>query len=94
MLLGRFSGVSRFVTRLVDELAGQDGIRIVALMGNEPYAPWIERADIDILYTDFSRADRVPVKRWRLIMRSPRMGAIIITMTFCIRCFAGEYSGL
>lgn len=64
MLLGRFSGVPRFVTRLIDELVVQGDIRVVALMGDEPYAPWADRRDIEQLRTDFGRGDRTPLRRW------------------------------
>lgn len=63
MLLGRFSGVSRVVTRLVDELTKSDDIRITAMCGATPYAPWLDRSDIDMLVTDFTRADRTVGRR-------------------------------
>jgi len=63
MLLGRFSGVARVVTRLVDALACRDDMRIVALCGDEAYAPWTTTTDIDILVSDFTRRDRSPLRR-------------------------------
>ncbi|MDO8630548.1 MAG: glycosyltransferase family 1 protein [Phycisphaerales bacterium] len=63
MLLGRFSGVARVVTRLVDTLARYDDLRIVALCGDEAYEPWSHRTDIDIIVSDFSRRDRSPIRR-------------------------------
>jgi glycosyltransferase involved in cell wall biosynthesis len=63
MLLGRFSGVARVVTRLVDTLARCDDLRIIALCGDEVYEPWSHRTDIDIIVSDFSRRDRSPIRR-------------------------------
>ena len=65
MLLGRFSGVPRFVTRLADELAKHQDIQVAALCADEPYAPWRDRTDIHMITTDFSRCDRNPLRRWR-----------------------------
>lgn len=63
MLIGRFSGVARVVTRLVDQLAADSRLRVIALCGNEPYAPWNGRKDIEVLGTSFSREDRTPRRR-------------------------------
>ena len=63
MMLGSFSGVGRVVTCLVDELAQQDGLELLALCGNEPYEPWTRRDDIELLISSFSRADRTAVRR-------------------------------
>ncbi len=65
MLLGRFSGVPRFVTRLIDELVDIDGIQVVALCGDEPVSAWSDRSDIETLPTDFTRRDRTPRRRLR-----------------------------
>lgn len=64
MLIGRFSGVARMVTRLVENLADMPELRIVVLCGNQPYEPWIERTDLRMIVSDFSRADRSPVRRF------------------------------
>jgi len=63
MLLGRFSGVARFVTALVEELVKFDGLRVVALCGDEPYAPWKGRSQIQMLVTDFTRSHRAAARR-------------------------------
>ncbi len=63
MLLGRFSGVARFVTRLVERLSGGRSIKVVALCGSEPYEPWVEREDIAVVVTSFDRQCRTPLKR-------------------------------
>jgi len=58
MLVGRFSGVSRVVTKLVDELARHEGIEVAALCGAEVYGPWEGRTDIEIVRSSFGRGDR------------------------------------
>jgi len=63
MLVGRFSGVGRVVTRLVDELVKQDDLRVVALCGTEPFQPWIGRSDIEVIPTTFGRSDRTAARR-------------------------------
>ncbi len=63
MLLGRFSGVARMVTRLAEELAKRDDVRVVALCGNEDYEPWRGRRDITVVASDFTRRDRTPMRR-------------------------------
>lgn len=63
MLIGRFSGVSRMVTQLVEALVQLPGTRVVAMCGNEPYEPWKNRDDINVVVTDFSRRDRSPARR-------------------------------
>jgi glycosyltransferase involved in cell wall biosynthesis len=63
MLLGRFSGVSRFVTRLADELARQDGVTVIALCGNEPPNVWRDGGGIEIVTSSFSRRDRTAARR-------------------------------
>lgn len=63
MLLGSFSGVGRVVTSLVDELARQEGLELLALCGNEPYEPWAQRNDVELVVSSFSRADRTATRR-------------------------------
>lgn len=63
MLIGRFSGVGRVVTRLIDALAGQQGIKSVALCGCENYRPWTGRKDIEVVTSGFRRAHRTPCRR-------------------------------
>ncbi len=63
MLLGRFSGVARMVTRLVESLAAMDDLRVGVLCGNELFTPWANRFEIEVYTTDFSRHDRTPVRR-------------------------------
>lgn len=65
MLVGRFAGVARFVTRLIDELVDRDGAQIVALCGDEPYPGWADRTNIEVCCTDFTRRERTPLRRWR-----------------------------
>ncbi len=63
MLLGRFSGVARLVTRLIDQLSVMPDVQVVALCGNEPYKPWADRADVEVMISDFTRRDRSPIRR-------------------------------
>lgn len=63
MLIGRFSGVSRVVTRLVDELARHEGIKVVVLCGDGVYGPWEGRTDIEIVRSSFGRGDRRTPRR-------------------------------
>jgi glycosyltransferase involved in cell wall biosynthesis len=63
MLIGRFSGVARMVTRLVENLVCLPGIHVIVLCGDEAYQPWVGRIDIEMLVSDFSRADRSAVRR-------------------------------
>jgi glycosyltransferase involved in cell wall biosynthesis len=63
MLIGRFSGVSRVVTRLVEELAKQDGIEVVTLCGEGGDAGWAGRSGIEMVSSSFTRRDRVPLRR-------------------------------
>ncbi len=63
MLMGRFSGVARVVTELVAHLAKRDDTVPVVLCGNEPYLPWVDRDDVELLVTNFRRRDRTPLRR-------------------------------
>ncbi len=75
MLVGRFAGVGRVVTRLVDELAARDELRIVALCGSEPYRPWIDRRDIEVISSSFGRGDRTAGQR--LLWEEAKLPGII-----------------
>ncbi len=63
MMIGRFSGVARMVTRLVENLTTMPNVRVIALCGSEPYGPWASRSDIELIVSDFSRRDRSPARR-------------------------------
>ncbi|MGB2984251.1 MAG: glycosyltransferase, partial [Phycisphaerae bacterium] len=63
MLVGRFSGVGRVVTRLIDELTKQDDLRIIALCGRDGFPPWEGRRDIETMTSTFGRKDRTAVRR-------------------------------
>lgn len=65
MLIGRFSGVSRFVTCLVDELARRDDVRVVVLCSREVPPAWTDRRDIEVVPSDFGRSHRTAAKRLR-----------------------------
>lgn len=63
MMLGRFSGVSRYVTRLIDELAKLDGVEPVALCGVGGADRWLDRGDVQTIVSSFRRADRSASRR-------------------------------
>lgn len=65
MLIGRFSGVSRVVTRLVEHLALDDRFQVVALCGDRCHEPWNHRTDVEQLITNFTKRDRSPYRRLR-----------------------------
>jgi len=65
VLVGRFSGIARVVTRLIDELARRDGIRVIALCGAHSPDALSTRHPIEVMESSFSRADRTPYRRWR-----------------------------
>ncbi len=65
MLIGRFSGVARFVTRLTDHLARTHGVQVVALCGAEAYEPWLDRDDIEVVPSGFAKRDRTAGRRLR-----------------------------
>ncbi len=75
MLVGRFSGVGRVVTRLVDELVKQDDLRVVALCGVEPFQPWIGCSDIEVIPSTFGRDDRTAARR--LLWEEAKLPGII-----------------
>lgn len=64
MLIGRFSGVARVVTRLVDELTRRGDVKVMALCGHEPFDPWKGRGNLDIIASSFGRRDRTPTRRY------------------------------
>lgn len=73
MLLGRFSGVARMVTNLVETLAQVPELHVTVLCGNEPHEPWKTRKDLSLLISDFSRRDRSPLRRaWWEAVHLPR----------------------
>jgi len=63
MMIGRFSGVGRYVTRLIDELAAQDGIEVAALCAAGGADAWLERDDVETIISSFTRADRPASRR-------------------------------
>lgn len=63
MMLGRFSGVARFVTSLVDHLANEPDIELFMLCGDTPHAPWQDCHGVTMLTSTFSRRDRTAVRR-------------------------------
>lgn len=65
MLIGRFSGISRYVTRLVDQFCKQKRIEVVALCGQQVPEIWESRKDIEFVTTDFQPSDRSAEKRLR-----------------------------
>jgi len=64
MLVCRFSGVARVVTSLIEELCRREDIRITALCGREPYAPWEDRSGIETMTTNFDRNHLDPLRRF------------------------------
>lgn len=65
MLIGRFSGVARVVTRLAEELTSDGKMEIVALCGDTGYEPWSKRSDIEVIRSSFTRRDRAFPRRLR-----------------------------
>lgn len=65
MLIGRFSGVARVVTRLVEELTRDGGIKVAALCGDVGYERWSKRSDIEVIRSSFTRRDRAFPRRLR-----------------------------
>ncbi len=63
MSVGRFSGVARVVTHLVDELVRQDGVDVVALCGREVFPQWADRTDFEVVACSFDRGDRTACSR-------------------------------
>ena len=63
MLIGRFSGVGRVVTNLVEEFRVRDDMHVAVLCGHEPHAPWLGAADIEVITSSFDRAHRTPLHR-------------------------------
>jgi glycosyltransferase involved in cell wall biosynthesis len=63
MLLGRFSGIARVVTRLADVFAQRTDVQLVALCGDEVPAQWRDHERIEVLTSSFTRRHRNPVRR-------------------------------
>ena len=63
MLIGRFSGISRFVTRLAEELAEKGELDVVALCGSEAYEPWAARRNVEVVTSSFGRVHRTADRR-------------------------------
>ncbi|MEK6798174.1 MAG: glycosyltransferase family 1 protein [Planctomycetota bacterium] len=75
MLVGRFSGIARMVTSLVDELAQRDDVRVIVLCGNDEHSPWTHRDDVEVAPSSFGRKDRSPSRR--LWWEETRLRALI-----------------
>ena len=62
-LIGRFSGVARFITELTRELSNRDDVQPILLCGrqvqDEPALP----EDLERVWTSFDRSDRRPSQR-------------------------------
>lgn len=65
MLIGRFSGISRYVTRLVDQYCKHKKIEVVTLCGQQVPEIWQSRKDIECVTTNFQASDRSAEKRLR-----------------------------
>jgi hypothetical protein len=63
MMMGRFSGVARMVTRLVEHLADMPHVTVSVLCGNESYEPWEHSKNLEMIVSDFSRKYRSPARR-------------------------------
>jgi len=63
MMIGRFSGVARYVTRLIDESVSQGGIEVIALCAAGGADAWLDRNDVETIISSFSRADRPASRR-------------------------------
>ena len=63
VLIGPLSGVGRFVTRLVEELAAQGDVQVTALCARESYPPWRGRGDVKTVTCSFDRRDRAISRR-------------------------------
>lgn len=64
MLIGRFSGISRYVTRLAEQLSKNKEIQVVALCGQQVPDIWVSNPKIETLTTPFTKGDRAPDKRY------------------------------
>lgn len=62
-LLGRFSGVGRFVTSIVHELVTRDDLQIIALCGRGAANERLVRSGVELLETNFSRRHMRPDRR-------------------------------
>lgn len=91
MLLGRFSGVSRFVTSLARELSADAELRVSLLVGNLAISSDINLQGVQVIETSFSKEDRSPVKRfvWELtklpkIIRQVKPNVFHATWNTCV----------
>ena len=75
MLMGRFSGVARYVTRLAEELVQGGGIEIVALCGDESYEPWANASNIEVVRTNFKRPMRAVPRR--VLWEATKLSSVI-----------------
>jgi len=74
MLVGRFSGVARVVTELIDSLAKHPGLEVAALCGRDTYPAWAGRTDFRIIPSTFGRGDRTALRRlWWEETHLPRL---------------------
>src|ERR1044071_1238738 len=63
MLLGRFSGVSRFVVSLSENLASNHEIELIWLLGDAELNQGLLPAHVRVHQTGFRRLDRSPLRR-------------------------------
>ncbi len=64
MLIGRFSGISRYVTRLADQFSKNKEIQVVAMCGQKVPDIWASNTKIETITTSFTKGDRAPDKRY------------------------------
>ncbi len=75
MLIGPMSGVARFVTRMVDEIAAQENVEVIALCGREPYGPWRHRSDLKLVTSSFDLRHRTVTRR--LLWEQSRLPGLV-----------------
>ncbi|MFQ5461310.1 MAG: glycosyltransferase family 4 protein [Phycisphaerae bacterium] len=63
MLIGRFSGVGRFVTSLIDGLQCCGGVEVVALCGEEAAEQTSLDSGVEVVRSPFRRRDRSALRR-------------------------------
>jgi len=62
-LMGRFSGVARFITSLTNELARRDDVRVTLLCGADSVPQAMIPREVAVFTSDFRKRDRTPVRR-------------------------------